>query len=113
MQDWGFDFVRLPMAGAGLDDFGGISPVTPDFINPRHPWPHLETLEARCAALGFRLRPRLPIYDRFVAREGYLDASLRPCVEAAADRLRSVATVAGLAETAIARSALLTEGARA
>ena len=42
---------------AGINDFGGISPVTPDYINPIHPWPHLEQLAAECAALGFELAP--------------------------------------------------------
>ena len=50
---------------AGINDFGGISPVSPDYINPRHPWPHVDALAAACAALGFTLRPRLPIYDRW------------------------------------------------
>jgi FO synthase len=51
---------------AGLNDFGGISPVTPDFINPGHPWPHLRALAEACATAGFQLRPRLPVYDRFM-----------------------------------------------
>jgi FO synthase len=72
---------------AGINDFGGISPVTPDYISPRHPWPHLEALAAACAAEGFALRPRLPIYDAFVARGEFLDPELRAPVLAAAERL--------------------------
>lgn len=51
---------------AGINDWGGISPLTPDFINPERPWPHLEELECRTRAKGFELRQRLPIYPEFV-----------------------------------------------
>jgi FO synthase len=74
---------------AGINDFGGISPVTPDYINPRHPWPHLDALHAACAAEGFSLRARPPIYDRF-ATPDFLDESLAAPVAAAAARLASV-----------------------
>jgi FO synthase len=71
------------LIGAGLNDFGGISPVTPDYINPRHPWPHLTRLAESCIASGFRLRPRLPIYPRYLDDTTWLDARLRePCARA-------------------------------
>lgn len=82
---------------AGIDDFGGISPVTPDFINPRHPWPHLEGLERTCASLGHVLRPRLPLYDRHIDRGSFLDDALRGPVEAARARLSAVSSVRELA----------------
>src|SRR5439155_11906762 len=44
------------LLGAGLNDFGGISPVTPDYINPKHPWPHLQKLASILAGVGFTLR---------------------------------------------------------
>ena len=50
---------------AGINDWGGISPVTPDFINPEKPWPHLEELQRRTDAKGFELRQRLPVYPEF------------------------------------------------
>jgi FO synthase len=53
---------------AGINDWGGVSPITPDFINPERPWPHLEQLEARTCAKGFELRQRLPVYPEFVNR---------------------------------------------
>ena len=56
------------LLASGLNDFGGISPVTPDYINPRHPWPHLDALGEACARAGFALRPRAPIYERYVER---------------------------------------------
>src|SRR3984885_6252259 len=51
---------------AGINDWGGISPLTPDFINPEKPWPHLQQLESRTEAKGYRLRQRLPVYPEFV-----------------------------------------------
>lgn len=72
---------------AGLNDFGGISPVTPDFINPLHPWPQLKSLAARCEAAGFELRPRLPVYRRFVERaDKFIDPALARAVDAATQR---------------------------
>jgi FO synthase len=51
---------------AGINDWGGISPLTPDFINPEKPWPHLEQLKSRTEAKGYHLCQRLPIYPEFV-----------------------------------------------
>ncbi|MGH8904560.1 MAG: bifunctional FO biosynthesis protein CofGH [Egibacteraceae bacterium] len=53
---------------AGIDDWGGISPVTPDHVNPEYPWPHLDELAARTAAAGYRLVERLCIYPEYVRR---------------------------------------------
>jgi 7,8-didemethyl-8-hydroxy-5-deazariboflavin synthase CofG subunit len=53
---------------AGINDWGGISPMTPDFINPERPWPHLQELERRTLAKGFQLRQRLPVYPEFMER---------------------------------------------
>jgi FO synthase len=68
---------------AGIDDFGGISAVTPDYINPGHAWPSVLQLAEQCAAEGFTLRPRLPISSRFCAAEGFVDPTLRPALAAA------------------------------
>ncbi len=66
---------------AGINDWGGISPLTPDFINPEKPWPHLEQLRLRTEAKGFTLRQRLPVYpefvDRVAAKPGLLAEKLR------------------------------------
>lgn len=67
---------------AGINDFGGVSPLTPDYINPRHPWPHVDGLREACKAKGFRLRPRLPVYPMHLKIPGFVDASLRPRVDA-------------------------------
>ena len=53
---------------AGVNDWGGVSPLTPDFINPERPWPHLQDLERRTRAKGFQLRQRLPVYPEFMHR---------------------------------------------
>jgi len=66
---------------AGINDFGGISPVSPDYINPAHPWPYLERLGEACENEGFRLRPRLPVYPSHLNASGFIDPSLRPRVE--------------------------------
>jgi FO synthase len=80
------------LLAAGVNDFGGISPVTPDYINPGHPWPHLHAFGAACVNAGFRLEPRLPIYEGFM---NLLHADLRaPTLEA---RTRLETSAVGLA----------------
>jgi 7,8-didemethyl-8-hydroxy-5-deazariboflavin synthase CofG subunit len=51
---------------AGINDWGGISPVTPDYINPEKPWPHVDQLRLRTESKGFELRQRLPVYPEFL-----------------------------------------------
>ena len=53
---------------AGINDWGGVSPLTPDFINPERPWPHLAQLQARTRAKGFELKQRLPVYPEFLPK---------------------------------------------
>jgi len=69
---------------AGINDWGGISPLTPDFINPEKPWPHLDSLEQRTNAKGYVLRQRLPVYPEFLpmvtARPGLLSERLSKAV---------------------------------
>jgi FO synthase len=52
----------------GINDWGGVSPLTPDFINPEKPWPHLKDLQQRTEAKGFQLRQRLPVYPEFTTK---------------------------------------------
>ncbi len=82
---------------AGLNDWGGISPLTPDYVNPEAPWPHVAALAATCRAAGYTLAERLPIYPSYVTRAGWLDATLRPRVDAAAGDPRRTAAAAGAA----------------
>jgi len=68
------------LVSAGINDWGGISPLTPDYVNPEAPWPHLATLAETCHSEGFTLQPRLPIYAEYLDRPGFLDPSLRAAV---------------------------------
>jgi FO synthase len=71
------------MIAAGIDDWGGVSPLTPDHVNPERPWPHIEELAARTAESGYTLRERLTIYPEFIRRgEPWLDPRLVPHVRA-------------------------------
>ena len=71
---------------AGINDWGGISPVTQDYINPEAPWPQLQELEGRTRAAGFELRQRLPVYPEFIKPGRDLWSwDLRARVDAAAD----------------------------
>lgn len=65
---------------AGINDWGGISPVTLDFVNPEAPWPQIASLAAACAARGYTLRPRLPTYREFLTAE-FVDPMLLHRIE--------------------------------
>ncbi|GAA4808699.1 bifunctional FO biosynthesis protein CofGH [Streptomyces ziwulingensis] len=74
------------LIGAGIDDWGGVSPLTIDHVNPERPWPRIEELAERSRAAGFALRERLCVYPEFVRRgEPWLDPRLLPHVRALAD----------------------------
>ncbi|MGW3566062.1 bifunctional FO biosynthesis protein CofGH [Streptomyces sp. NPDC000941] len=78
------EYTRL--IGAGIDDWGGVSPLTIDHVNPERPWPQVDELAEHSAAAGFRLRERLAVYPEFVQRgEPWLDPRLLPHVSALAD----------------------------
>ncbi|GGI02537.1 bifunctional FO biosynthesis protein CofGH [Egicoccus halophilus] len=71
---------------AGIDDWGGVSPVTPDHVNPEAPWPHLDELAARSAEHGFALTERLCTYPEWVTRpDPWLAGRMRAPVAALAD----------------------------
>ncbi len=65
---------------AGINDWGGISPVTKDFINPEAAWPQISALAARSASAGFVLRERLAIYPEFACRPEFVHGRLQPRV---------------------------------
>ncbi|MQS13680.1 7,8-didemethyl-8-hydroxy-5-deazariboflavin synthase [Streptomyces kaniharaensis] len=74
------------LIGAGIDDWGGVSPLTPDHVNPERPWPQIDRLAERSAAAGFALRERLAVYPEYVRRgEPWLDPRVLPHVRALAD----------------------------
>jgi 7,8-didemethyl-8-hydroxy-5-deazariboflavin synthase CofG subunit len=61
---------------AGINDWGGISPVTQDYINPEAPWPHIAALAETCREAGFTLSERLAIYPEYIERPGFLHPAL-------------------------------------
>ncbi|MEA2001674.1 MAG: 7,8-didemethyl-8-hydroxy-5-deazariboflavin synthase CofG [Actinomycetota bacterium] len=69
---------------AGINDWGGVSPLTIDWVNPEAPWPHLEQLTRVTEERGFRLMPRLPVYPEYINEE-WIDSVLLPKVRAAVD----------------------------
>jgi FO synthase len=69
---------------AGIDDWGGVSPLTPDHVNPERPWPDIDDLAARTAQAGFTLRERLTVYPPYLG-EPWLDPRLARHVAALAD----------------------------
>jgi len=71
----------VDLLDAGIDDWGGISPITADHVNPERPWPALERLARACRSRGLELSPRLPIYPGFANEpERWLHKDLRPRV---------------------------------
>jgi len=70
---------------AGINDWGGVSPLTPDYINPEKPWPHLDQLRLRTEAKGFTLQQRLPIYPEFLPNVINKPGLLAEKLSAAAD----------------------------
>jgi FO synthase len=78
------DFPRL--LDAGIDDWGGVSPVTIDHVNPEAPWPEVDALRAACEARGLELAPRLTVYPRFVD-SAWIDPRVLPSVLRASDAL--------------------------
>jgi FO synthase len=78
------DFPRL--LDAGIDDWGGVSPVTIDHVNPEAPWPELERLAEATRSRGLQLAARLPVYPDFVADlDRWVDSAIAPHVRRAAD----------------------------
>ncbi|MBB5492698.1 MULTISPECIES: bifunctional FO biosynthesis protein CofGH [Nocardiopsis] len=74
------------MIRAGIDDWGGVSPLTADHVNPERPWPQIDDLAARTAAQGFALRERLTVYPEYIrAGEPWVDPRLRAHIDAIAD----------------------------
>lgn len=82
---------HIDYLSAGINDWGGISPVTIDFINPEADWPEIRTLSKSCTVAGHTLQERLTIYPRFLAdAEHFLDPALH-------DRVAAMARGDGLA----------------
>jgi len=80
---------------AGIDDWGGVSPLTPDHVNPERPWPHIDDLAQLTAGAGYALTERLTIYPPYI-REPWLDPRLARHVAALADPATGLAREAAL-----------------
>src|SRR6266550_3954892 len=78
------EFPRL--LDAGIDDWGGVSPVTIDHVNPEAPWPELERLRGATESRGLELAPRLPVYPEWISGE-WIDPGVMPAVLRASDSL--------------------------
>jgi FO synthase len=86
---------------AGIDDWGGVSPLTADHVNPERPWPHLSDLTARTAELGFDLQERLTAHPEYLHEpDVWLDPAMREPVAALADAVTGLAAVHNSANTA-------------
>ncbi|MDC1117314.1 7,8-didemethyl-8-hydroxy-5-deazariboflavin synthase CofG, partial [Luminiphilus sp.] len=70
---------------AGINDWGGVSPLTPDYVNPEAPWPSLSVLRAATAERGKQLLPRLTVYPRYLSEPEWLDPAIRPAALELAD----------------------------
>ena len=71
---------------AGINDWGGVSPLTIDYVNPEAPWPGLAELRDRTRSMGFELRPRLPVYpEYFLESDRFLPAALKAKVAGLSD----------------------------
>ncbi len=71
---------------SGINDWGGISPLTKDFINPEAPWPQITALREGTASLGYHLRERLTIYPEYIVqKEGFIPAAVAARITALAD----------------------------
>lgn len=81
----GADEVMLQYLGAGIDDWGGVSPVTPDHVNPEAPWPHIAHLRAITESAGHLLLPRLTVYPRYIPDGEWIAREIRGGVLAKAD----------------------------
>jgi len=66
----------------GINDWGGISPITPDYVNPEFPWPSIEAVGKNCANAGFELRARFPVYPEFLS---YVNSNLKSKIMEMAD----------------------------
>jgi len=74
-----------PLLLAGINDWGGVSPLTPDFVNPQAPCHDIDRLGELCADAGYPLRERLTIYPEYLADDDFVDPGLREHVRALAD----------------------------
>ncbi|MFW9894960.1 MAG: 7,8-didemethyl-8-hydroxy-5-deazariboflavin synthase subunit CofG [Candidatus Thorarchaeota archaeon] len=76
IQGYEREFIEM-----GVNDFGGISPFTIDYINPKKKWPHIEELNKICRKEGYILKERLPIYDKYIQKEGFCSKNIKKTID--------------------------------
>jgi FO synthase len=80
------DASYLAYLSAGINDWGGISPVTIDYVNPEAPWPHIERMSQQMRERGFQLRARFPVYPEYIMdSSGYVSDGLKQKLRADAN----------------------------
>ena len=70
---------------AGINDWGGVSPITIDHVNPEFPWPKIDDVKYASEKYGFRFRARLPVYPEYISKKGFLSDHIMEYVYALAD----------------------------
>jgi FO synthase subunit 1 len=70
------DFIKI-----GVNDFGGISPFTVDYINPKKDWPQIDELNKVCESQGYLLKERLPIYNKYIQRQGFCSENIKKTID--------------------------------
>ncbi|MFX1301740.1 MAG: 7,8-didemethyl-8-hydroxy-5-deazariboflavin synthase subunit CofG [Promethearchaeota archaeon] len=65
----------------GIDDFGGISPITLDYINPESKWPQIDDINKICKAKGYKLKERLPIYDKYIQKSDFCPENIKKIID--------------------------------
>ncbi|UCD01079.1 MAG: 7,8-didemethyl-8-hydroxy-5-deazariboflavin synthase subunit CofG [Promethearchaeota archaeon] len=65
----------------GIDDFGGISPITLDYINPENKWPQIDNLNKICETKGYKLKERLPIYNKYIQKSDYCPENIKKIID--------------------------------
>ena len=93
------------IVAAGINDWGGVSPLTPDFVNPEAPWPHLDDLAAQTKSAGKFLHERLTIYPRLCPGSRYLGRTRSARADSRSDRCRRLSPYRRLEPGRAARAA--------
>ncbi len=73
----------------GVNDFGGVSPFTLDYINPDHSWPKIDFLEKICKSNGYELRERLPIYEKYINKKDFCPENIKKTINNINQNVRS------------------------
>jgi FO synthase subunit 1 len=81
-----YEKVALEM---GVNDFGGVSPFTLDYINPDHSWPKIDILEKICESNGYELRERLPIYEKYINKKDFCPENIKKTINNINQNVRS------------------------